>query len=411
MVTMSPRAYPRQYRIDDIQPLIKALDGGYSVSVVGPPGVGKSNVLQYLDQHRQRGRDESDPWSEYAKRRIHDGPLVAVPIDPNALLPPLPLTYGADAARSWPGFELLIHRLSINEHLKPRAIVREGEAEYEEHYRKKRDRFLKVHTDLTDFEDALQGHMGLRYFERIIALALESFAEQDSPLRIVIIIDEFERLLDTMPDYFFIALRSVRDRFKGQVMYVTFTRDNLLHLLSPERRHMLEPFIELFNDNTLYLGPFTDADAWDLIENLEKRDEERNDYAIGLLIRATGGFAGLLRAGFQHVKHLERIPEQDPNRYGHAATRLIAEENVRIECETLLSGLREIEIDTLYDVAEEKTDLDGATLKELVKKSLLRENPSGGTLRVMPPVLAAYIRTHPTRPAPRPRARPFDMPS
>lgn len=408
---MSPREYPKHYRREAVEPLITALDGGYSVSVVGPPSVGKSNLLQYLDQYRQRGPDEIDPWVEYAKHRIHDGPLVAVPIDPNALLPPLPLSHGPDAARSWPGFELLVHRMSLIDALKPRAVVGAGEEEHEEYYRRVREHFLDVHTELTDFDDALQAHLALRHFERMFEIALGSFAEQDHPIRIVLIIDEFERMLDTLPDYFFVALRSVRDRFKGSLMFVTFARDNLLHVITPERRQVLEPFIELFTDNPLYLGPFSDEDAWNLVENLERRQEGRDDYAVGLLIRATGGFAGLLRAGFKHVQHLERIPQDDSQRYGHAAKRLIAEDNVQVECETLLSGLRQIEIDTLYGVVEEKRDLDGVTMKELVKKSLLRENPSGGAVRVTPPVLAAYIRAHTTRPTPRPRSRPFTTPA
>lgn len=408
---MSPREYPKHYRRETAERLVGALDSGYSVSVIGPPSVGKSNLLQYLDQYRQRGPDELDPWAEYAKHHMHDGPLIAVPVDPNALLPPLPMDRGTDAARAWPGFELLVHRMTLIDALKPRAVVRAGEAEYEEYYRQKRERFLNIHTELTDFDDALQGHLALRYFERMVEMALESFAEQDHPVRLVFVLDEFERMLDILPDYFFVALRSVRDRFKGSVMFVTFTRDNLLQLVDTQRRHVLEPFLELFNDNPLYLGPFSDNDAWNLVENLERRQEGRDDYGVGLLIRASGGFAGLLRAGFQHVKYLEQIPQQDPQRYGYAAKRLIAEENVQIECETLLRGLRQIEIDTLYGVVEEKTDLDGTTLKELVKKSLLRENPSGGAVRVTPPVLAAYIRTHSDRPTPRPRARPFSMPT
>ena len=37
-----------------------------------------------------------------------------------------------------------------------------------------------------------------------------------------------------MPDYFFVALRSIRDRFKYQVMFVTFTRNSLPYLITED---------------------------------------------------------------------------------------------------------------------------------------------------------------------------------
>ncbi len=81
------------------------------------------------------------------------------------------------------------------------------------------------------------------------------------------------------------------------VLFVTFTRNSLPYLAG-NRLAALEPFVELFNDNTVYLRPFGDDDAWRMIEQLEQRSVSKEDYPLGLLIRATGGFAGLMRAGF-----------------------------------------------------------------------------------------------------------------
>ncbi len=405
-----PRKYPLNYREAEINPLIAALDGGHSVSVVGPPGVGKSNVLQYLDQKHLFDRPEHSPWLRYAPKHETLGHLVAVPIDPNALLPALPLDQGEDAARAWPGFELLIHRMVRSERLAPQYLINPMQDDLKKRVDQMRERFQDIHPQLTDFGDALHGHMALRQFERMIEITLDSFALQDQQIRIVIILDEFERLLDTMPDYFFVALRSVRDRFKSRLMFVTFARDSLMHLVQEQdRRFDLEPFIELFNDNQIYLKPFVDSDAWDLVRNLESRSNRRSDYPLQLLIRAAGGFASLLRAGFPHAGLLESIPDTDPHRIAHSATRLVAEKNVQIECETLLGGLRQVEIDALYGVAHHEGEHDPRVLRELVNKSLLREDSSGGVM-VVPPVLATYINIHREPPRARPRARPFSMP-
>jgi hypothetical protein len=144
---------------------------------------------------------------------------------------------------------------------------------------------------------------------------------------------------------------------------------------------------------------------------LEKRTVPKTDYPLGLLIRATGGFAGLIRAGFIHADKLAQIQAPDYHRaVGFAASRLVAEDNVQEECKTLIRGLRDEEIKVLYGIAAEQTDLDPATLRELLNKSLLSQSGPGGVIRVWPPVLAAYIRNHPTLPDPRPVTRPVTMP-
>jgi hypothetical protein len=148
-----------------------------------------------------------------------------------------------------------------------------------------------------------------------------------------------------------------------------------------------------------------------MIEQLENRSVSQDDYALGLLIRATGGFAGLLRAGFKHTQALGQIHEADYHQVvGLAASRLAAEENVQAECQTLIRGLNHDEIQTLYGIAAERTDLNPAAMRELIHKSLLAQPAQGGAMRVWPPVLAAYLRDHPTPPDPRPPARPVTLP-
>ncbi len=404
---MADRYYPPTYRKQEVSRIVGALDQGASVSVIGAPSVGKSNLLKFLDQERLQATDPHSPWQMYAPNAASKGRLVAISIDPNALLPPLSAGPGDIAASAWPGFELLIHRTTITPEVDPYYV--QDATRQTDRLPALREQFLNAHLGVTDVEDSLRSHLALRHLESLVDAILTSYRLLNQPVRLVYIMDEFERMLATLPDYFFVALRSLRDRFKYQVMFVTFTRNSLPYLIPDEERMaVLEPFVELFHDDPVYLGPFNDDDAWNMIQELEGRTVTRDNRAVGLLIRATGGFAGLLRAGFKHVDRLQQIPGDDY----HAAIALTSnwlaqEDNVQEECKTLLRGLNGDEIATLYATASAGPDQD--TLRELMHKSLVVRS-SDETFQVLPPVLAAYIRSHPTPPAPRPPARPATLP-
>lgn len=360
---MTSRYYPPTYRKKEVSEIVGALDQGASVSVIGAPSVGKSNLLKFLDQERLLVTDANSPWRAYAPNALHKGTIIAISIDPNALLPPLPAGQGDIAASAWPGFELLIHRTTITPEVYPHYLPdanQTTEPEVENRIAALREQFLNAHLGVTDVEDSLHGHLALRHLESLLDAILTSRRLLQDPIRIVYIMDEFERMLATLPDYFFVALRSLRDRFKYQIMFVTLTRNSLPYLIHDEERMaVLEPFVELFNDNPVYLGPFSDDDAWYMIQELEGRTVPRSDHGLALLIRAAGGFAGLLRAGFKHVDKLQQIPVDDYNAAINLAShRLVAEDNVKEECKTLLRGLNAQEINTLYGIAAQRTDLE-----------------------------------------------------
>ncbi|MBN1680254.1 MAG: ATP-binding protein [Anaerolineae bacterium] len=408
------RYYHPEYRKAEVSAIVQALDRGQSVSVIGPPSVGKTNLLRFLDQERLATSDPDSPWNQYAPQSAEQGPVVAINIDPNALLPSLPQEKGNVAAAAWPGFEMLVHRATITPQLYPvYRPPRDGEdddPDLIEHIGRLQDRFNNAHPDVTDFEDRLHAHLALRHLESILDAALTGARLQETPIRIAFFMDEFERLLVTMPDYFFVALRSIRDRFKYNVMFVTFTRNSLAYLTG-NRLPVLEPFIELFHDSTVCLRPFADDDAWRMIEQLEKRTVSKDDYSLGLLIRATGGFAGLLRAGFQHAEKLAPIQAPDYTQaVGLAASRLSAEPNVQAECETLLRGLNKEEIAALYAVAGGTFEYSPTIARELVNKSLLAQDTQGTGVHIAPPVLAAFIRNNPKPPEAHAAVPPVTLP-
>jgi hypothetical protein len=112
-----------------------------------------------------------------------------------------------------------------------------------------------------------------------------------------------------------------------------------------------------------------------------------------------------------HVDKIGQIQAADYSQaVGLAASRLTAETNVQAEAETLIRGLNDDEIKTLYGVAVNKPDLNPATVRELINKSLLAPDSRGPGIRIAPPVLAAYIRNHPTPPEPLPSVPPATLP-
>jgi hypothetical protein len=119
---------------------------------------------------------------------------------------------------------------------------------------------------------------------------------------------------------------------------------------------------------------------------LEKRSVSKDDYPARPADPATGGFAGLMRAGFQHADKLAAIQAQTyPRAVELAAARLSAEPNVQAECHTILRALTASEIATLYDAAQGKRNLNQTLVDELTAKSLLQPTDDVQGLRIHPP--------------------------
>jgi len=64
----------------------------------------------------------------------------------------------------------------------------------------------------------------------------------------------------------------------------------------------------------------------------------------------------------------------------------------------------------LFGAATGQNDLPPAVVRELVQKSLLLEEAGGSGLRVMPPVLAAYIQSQPAPPPANSPPQPVTLP-
>ncbi len=311
-------------------------------------------------------------------------PFKAIIIDPS-LLGPLPQAAAVDseAVRCWAGYELLMHRLFLAFY--PFSNLSPDDARV----------FYETYQALQDGNNPLYAYMGLRYFE----LGLEILMRQG--VQIVFMFDEFEEMLKLLPVKFFLTLRGLRDVNKKGISYLTFTRSPLPILAQSYSIDDLaiEPFIELFTDNLLYVGPYNEVDARNMVHGLIKRnDRVYEQYTVDFLLWATGRYAGLLRSGF---KALESLGTLDANsvmtRSEQLANDLAQRRSVRAECQTIWKSLTDAERLLLLKFVSNRPNIDPNNMETQQNFALLQQKQllklQGKRVTIEPPVFNAFVKT------------------
>ncbi len=365
------RKQPIDFRKNEVTYVMQRWKSAESCSLVGIGSAGKSNLIQHLS--------DDDVQAHYLEDRAAN--FKAIVIDPN-LLAPLPPNSADEAIRCWAGYELLMHRLFL--------------AFYPfEELGSDAERFYETYQALQDGTNPLYASMGIRYFE----LGLQFFLRRD--IQIVFMFDEFEAMLSALPVKFFLTLRGLRDAHKRQLSFATFSRAPLPVLA--ERMNIpaldFEPFAELFTDNVYYIGPYSDADARRMIDDLLKRANlTYSEAATHFLLDTSGRYAGLLRASARAFEPLSTqliVAETIPALTAQLAAKL----PVRTECQTIWSSLTPIEQRVLKSVARlmphnvtEETER-GVTM--LVQKRLLKLDRAQQKLEIQPPLFQAFVATNP----------------
>lgn len=358
------------FRKEDVTYIMRRWSGAESVSLIGVGSIGKSNLIHHLS--------DRDVQQHYLKLD-HPDRFRAVVIDPN-MLGPLPGRSDSDEQfRCWAGYELLLHRLYIEFY--PFEILGDDA-----------DSFYELYGNLQNGNNPLFAYMGLRYLE----IGIDMFMRRG--VRIVFMFDEFELLLREMPVKFFLTLRGLRDAYKSSLSYLAFSRLPLPVLV--ERNHLpeseIEPFIELFTDNTFFIGPYNDTDARNMVNGLTRRNQRSAlpDHIIDFLLAASGRFAGILRASYRMLGSLGDISPGD-EKNERLITLLASREPVRTECETIWNGLLPLEQRVLKMLIRQipmvsNHETDEAT-KLLVQKRLVHVDSAADRISIVPPVFRVYV--------------------
>jgi len=368
------REQHENFRIEEVRYVTNRWKSPESVSLIGVGSVGKSNLLQHLTQHKL--------YRQHLGVTQHQ--FQAVIIDP-FLLGAMPSSKSENSEQfaCWAGIELIMHRLYMS--FFPFDFLSDRDAQY----------FDDLYAMLQDGNNPLSLYMGLRRLELTLKLLF------NNGLQIVLMFDEFEEFLNVMPYRFFQMLRGLRDTYKSHLAFLTFTRNTFPILIEQHEinYYKIEPFIELFTDNILFVGPYNDFDARLMLENLAHRNPHikytPKDHT--LILHITGKFAGLLRATYRVLGELNEAKSKDEINEEQIIYKVSQKASVRTECKTIWLSLSELEREILRAVARLSAYHDSEqhedAIRILIQKKLLTFN--NNKLEIVPPLFRQFVYSNP----------------
>jgi DNA-binding winged helix-turn-helix (wHTH) protein len=319
---------PLSFRSNLLQDLMPALRAGECCSLIGISGVGKTNLVRYI----QRPDVQAAYWG---------GDTVwVVLIDTNSLA----------FSTKTPEFivlELMIHRLirEAERHGLPSELVAD---------------FDRLHSTLVAQPDA---YLALRYLDRICGRLCE-----DQQIQIIFAFDQFEDIWTGLDPRLFLNLRYLRDEYKYRLAYLVITRERLQR--SRKEQQMVEAFWELFSTHVFGLGMYDESDATFMLERIAGRQgvilsDELRHAAISI----SGGHPALLRAVFWELynKPLDMI---EP-------AALLAVHTIFEECSKIWNDLFPTEQQILRAIVfKQLPPTDSEALGELFLKEIIAEDRS-----------------------------------
>jgi hypothetical protein len=251
MASQSPWAsYTPTYRAAEMRVIASWVTSGVSGSVVGLAGCGRSNLLQFLCGRPAALRSYL-PDSSQA--------VALIPID----LYDLPSDNLAHLHRT------LLHAVYwARERLAPELA--------------------QVATDLY-----LEHRTIVDSFLTQTAIYELLLAFQVTGVRVVLVVNRFDRFCETSTPQMVNTLRTLRDRFKETLSYIVGMRQEATYLPDPS---ILGDMLELFDSHTCYVGAMTAEDSRDMLTNvLRTAPEQPTSAEVEALLRLSGGFASLLK--------------------------------------------------------------------------------------------------------------------
>jgi hypothetical protein len=297
--------YPPDYRAGEVRILAGWVMAGISGSVVGPVGCGRTNFLRFLCDHPTAVRSHIPaPLQSFA----------LVPVD----LYDLPSENLADLYRT------ILHAFYwVRERLAP-PLAHAAADLYLEH-RALTDPFLT--------QKAL--------YELVLAF-------EQAQVRVVLVMNRFDRFCEASSPAMLNTLRSLRDRFKETLSYVVGMRQEVAYLPDPAA---LGAMYELFDGHVCYIGAMGDADSRYVLADALRGAPSAPDAAEAeALLKLSGGFPSLLKAIGQWW--LSAGPSAPPEPEWREA--LLADPAVRYRLERLWQGLTQEEQLALSDIQKQQ---------------------------------------------------------
>lgn len=331
---------PLSFRSELLQHIMPALQGGECCSLIGTSGIGKTNLVRFL----QRPDVQAHYWGNKQ--------MWVIFIDTHGMV------FGSHS-EEYVLEELMIHRL-IQE-AERRKLPDDLIADFD-----------RLHAGLIAQANA---HLALRYLERICGRLC-----RDHHIQIVFAFDQFEDIWKSLDERLFLNLRYLRDEYKYQIVYLVMTREHLRRIR--EHQQSAEAFWELFSAHTYGLGMYTEHDAHVMIDRIARRHAITVPETIRhSVLMLSGRHPALLRAVFWtwYNAGAPTIEIDD----------LLGSEMVVEECAKLWNDLLPQEQQIVRGIASSVRPHtpDDAALAELRLKEVIVDNPPS----LFSPLFAAFV--------------------
>jgi hypothetical protein len=288
-------AYKPTYRAREMAILADWIRAGVSGAVVGLAGTGKSNLLGFLGYR-------SDALQQYLPPGLQSSSVALIPVDLNNLPAKDPSTFYRVILRSF---------YEVRDRFDP-ALGQTIADLYQEN-RAVRDPFLP--------QSALRELLLL-------------FQAQN--VRVVLVLDRFDKFCQNATPQMTDTLRGLRDSLKDTLCYIVGMRQEVAYLSDPAA---LGELYEILDSHVCWVGPMSEADARGLIaEEVHAAPTPPNETEMAHLLTLTGGYPALLKAAC----HWWLATTDRPAPAGWA-TALLAERSLQYRLEEIWEGLTQEE--------------------------------------------------------------------
>lgn len=334
--------YPATFRAEQMAPLCQWLSGGESGLIVGGSGVGKSNLVNFL-------LNRPDVMARYIPRQperycfllldINALPALTVPIFYRALFQAL-----TDAAEQADNPDLL------------RAIQ-------------------ALNTQPIKWDDPFAVLTLLQKAHRLFI--------RQAGKKVVWLLDRFDEACHYLDAQTLNSLRALRDQFKGDLIYLLFTRQPLGRLRSLSE---IDEFYEIVAANICWLGPMVEADSRWIAQYLATRQESTfTEAAISQLISVSGGLPAFLKGACLALAQRELNPAQSGQEW---TCLLLPRPEFQRNCQEIWCDLTSDEQHALsvLQIGGDTALLGRDTIVYLQNTGLLDQNN-----QIFSPIFAAYI--------------------
>lgn len=348
-VNRSWTAYQVTYRAREMKILARWILTNTSGSVVGLAGAGKSNLLGFLS-HRP------DALQQYLPQEAKLTAVV-VPIDLNNL-----------PAYNLATFYRIILRSFYEIRQRFDAQLQQAITDLFRENKTARDPFLS--------QSALR--------ELLLLL-------QAQQVRVVLVLDRFDKFCQVATPQMTDSLRGLRDSFKETLIYIAGLRQSIEYLPDPT---ILGELYEVLDTHICWVGAMSKADAYRLItEETHMAERQPDEATVEKLLKLTGHYPALLKMACHWWQTTQKPPSSK------WAKLLLTEPICHYRVQEIWSGLSLEEQQVLVDVQtradQEKTfsKNNQATpiLKQLAEKGLIL--PNDHSWHINSELMANYVVT------------------